>query len=126
MLTAGLWAVKLVRRRARYLTSDPRRLAGAVRLDLVDYLVDQGVPIAASATPSELSTELERNVGVSGQRLADALSEARYAPEAQATDAAGRARHELRAVRRGLRRRIGTVARLRGLLSLRSFGLGSA
>jgi transglutaminase-like putative cysteine protease len=126
VLTTGLWAVKLVRRRARYLTRDPRRLAGAVRLDLVDYLVDQGVPIAASATPSELSSEMERSVGVSGERLADALSEARYAPEAQATDAAGRARHELRAVRRGLRGRIGTVARLRGLLSLRSFGLGSA
>jgi transglutaminase-like putative cysteine protease len=35
-LTAAMWMLKAVRRRARYLTRDPRRLAGAIRLDLVD------------------------------------------------------------------------------------------
>jgi protein-glutamine gamma-glutamyltransferase len=125
-LTAGLWLFKLIRRHARYLTKDPRRLAGAVRLDLVDYLVDQRVPISSSATPAELARELERGVGVVGDRLADALAAARYGPDAQAENAARHARRELRAVRRGLRRHLGTRTRLRGLISLRSLGLGSA
>jgi transglutaminase-like putative cysteine protease len=123
---AAIWIAKFVRRRLRYATSDPRRVAGAVRLELVDYLTDQGMPVAASATPAELSDELQRNAGVQGERLASALSEARYGPESLAPDAASRARRELRAVRRSLRQRLGTRARLRGLLSLRSLGLGSA
>jgi transglutaminase-like putative cysteine protease len=126
LLTSALWAAKTARRRARYLTSDPRRLAGAVRLDLAEYLADQGMPVPVSATPRELSATLERNAGVKGERLASALSTARYAPEADAADAAAAARHELRAVRRSLRRRLGTTARLRGLVSLRSFGIGPA
>ena len=126
VLTAGLWLLKLVRRHARYLTKDPRRLAGAVRLDLVDYLVDQRVRISSSATPAELARELQRGVGVEGERLADALAAARYGPSDQAEAAARQARRELRAVRRRLRRHLGTGTRLRGLVSLRSFGLGPA
>jgi transglutaminase-like putative cysteine protease len=125
-LTAGLWLLKLVRRHLRYLTRDPRRLAGAARLDLVDYLVDQRLPVSSSVTPAELSRQLEREVGIPGHRLAEALAAARYGPAVGADDAAQRARRELRAVRRRLRRRLGTGARLRGLLSLRSLGLGSA
>ena len=125
-LTAGLWLLKLVRRRLRYLTHDPRRLAGAVRLDLVDYLVDQRVRVSSSATPAELGRELERGIGVEGDRLASALAAARYGPEGEAEAAAKRARRELREVRRRLRRRLSTRARLRGLLSLRSLGFGSA
>ncbi|MFL5929843.1 MAG: transglutaminaseTgpA domain-containing protein [Gaiellaceae bacterium] len=126
LLTGALWGVKTARRRARYMTRDPRRVAGAVRLDLADYLADQGMPLPASATPRELSSALERNAGVKGERLASALSTARYAPDATAADAAAQARTELRAVRRALRRRLGATARLRGLLSLRSFGIGPA
>jgi transglutaminase-like putative cysteine protease len=125
-LTAGVWLLKLVRRHLRYLTRDPRRLAGAVRLDLVDYLVDQRVRVSSSATPADLGRELEQGVGVAGDRLADALAAARYGPEAEAETAVRRARRELREVRRALRRRLGTRARLRGLISLRSLGLGSA
>ena len=125
VLTVGLWLLKLVRRHLRYLTNDPRRLAGAVRLDLVDYLVDQGVRISSSATPAELARELERRVGIAGDRLAEALAAARYGPEDQAQAAARHARRELRAVRRRLRRHLGTGTRLRGLVSLRSLGLGS-
>jgi transglutaminase-like putative cysteine protease len=124
--TAAVWLLKLVRRHLRYLTRDPRRLAGAVRLDLVDYLVDQRVRVSSSATPAELGRELQRGVGVTGERLADALAAARYGPDAEAEAAAQHARRELRAVRRRLRRRLGGWARLRGLLSLRSLGLGSA
>jgi transglutaminase-like putative cysteine protease len=125
-LTGGLWVVKLGRRSLRYLTHDPRQLAGAVRLDLVDYLLDQRVPVSASATPAELGTQLEQKIGVVGDRLALALAEARYGPGEEAPAAAEYARRELRAVRRRMRRRLGTWARLRGLLSLRSLGFGSA
>ena len=125
-ITAGLWTLKTVRRRARYLTRDPRRVAGAVRLELVDFLVDQRLPVSASATPAEVGEEVERSVGVAGNRLAEALAEARYGPEEHAETAAARARKELRVVRRAMRRRLGTGDRIRGLLSLRSLGLGSA
>src|SRR4029453_9595908 len=37
-LTAALWLVKFARRRLRYLTDDPRRLAGAVRLQPRDFV----------------------------------------------------------------------------------------
>ncbi|MGH2996683.1 MAG: hypothetical protein ACRDM9_10250, partial [Gaiellaceae bacterium] len=125
-LTTGLWLLKLVRRRLRYLTRDPRRLAGAVRLDLVDFLVDQRVAVSSSATPAELSLKLEHEVGVGAVRLAEALASARYGPDPQAAAAAQRARRELRRVRRRLRQRLGAWDRLRGLVSLRSLGLGSA
>jgi protein-glutamine gamma-glutamyltransferase len=124
-LTSGLWLVKLLRRRARYLTRNPRRLAGAVRLDLVDFLVDQRLPISTSATPAEVGRELERSIDIRGDRLAEELAKARYGPEAGAAEAAGRASRELRVVRRRLRRRLGHGERLRGLVSLRSLGLGS-
>jgi transglutaminase-like putative cysteine protease len=124
-VTTALWLLKSLRRGARYLTRDPRRLAGAVRLDLVDFLVDQRLPIAASATPAEVGIALERSIGVRGERLADALAEARYGPGAGAQDAVERARKELRTVRRRIRRRLGLRDRFRGLISLRSLGLGS-
>jgi hypothetical protein len=125
-LTTGLWVIKLLRRRVRYLTRDPRRLAGAVRLDLVDFLVDQRLPISQSATPAEVGKELERSIDIRGDRLADELAKARYGPQAGASEAAARARRELRSVRRRIRRRLGLGERLRGLLSLRSLGLGSS
>ena len=124
-LTSGLWLIKLLRRRARYLTRDPRRLAGAIRLDLVDFLVDQQLPISTSATPAEVGRELERSIDIRGDRLAEELAEARYGPASGAAEAAGRARRELRVVRRRVRRRLGLGERLRGLVSLRSLGLGS-
>jgi transglutaminase-like putative cysteine protease len=125
VLTAALWLVKFVRRRLRYLTDDPRRLAGAVRLELVDYLVDQRLPVSASATPDEVGMQLDRSLGIRGDRLAEALAAARYGPDEGSADAAAQARKELRTVRSGLRRRLGARAKLRGLLSLRSLGFGS-
>jgi transglutaminase-like putative cysteine protease len=121
----GLWTLKTVRRRARYLTRDPRRLAGAARLDLVDFLVDQRLPLSASATPAEVGAEVEQTFGVIGDRFADALAEARYGPEAGAERAADRARSELRLLRQAIRGRCSTGERFRGLISLRSLGLGS-
>ena len=124
-VTGALWLLKVVRRQARYFTRDPRRLAGAVRLDLVDFLVDQRLPVSASATPSEVGEEIERSIGIRGDRFAEALAEARYGPEAGAEAAARRARREVRMIRRMLRRHLGIRDRLRGLLSLRSLGLGA-
>jgi protein-glutamine gamma-glutamyltransferase len=125
-LTAGLWTLKVVRRRIRYLTRDPRRLAGAIRLDLVEFLVDQRLAISSSATPAEVGRELERSVDIRGDGLAEELARARYGPEAGAAEAAARAKSELRTIRRRIRRRLGIGERLRGLLSLRSLGLGSS
>jgi protein-glutamine gamma-glutamyltransferase len=123
---ASMWGLKALRRGARYFTRDPRRLAGAVRLELVDYLVDQRIPVSTSATPAEVGEEVDRSLGVTGERLAEALADARYGPEPQASAAARRARNELRVVRRAIRRRLGLGERLRGVLSLRSLGLGAS
>lgn len=124
-LTAVMWTLKTVRRRIRYLTADPRRVAGAVRLDLVDFLADQRVAVSPGATPTEIGGELERSLGVPGHRIAEALAQARYGPEARASAAAASARRELHTVRRAIRARLGIRDRFRGLLSLRSLGLGS-
>ena len=123
---AGLWLAKLVRRRVRYLTSDPRQVAAAVRAELVDYLADQRLRMPASATPAELSEEMRETLRVDADGLAGALGAARFGPSSEAEYAARKARRELRAVLRAVRRRLSTKARLRGLLSLRSFGFRSA
>lgn len=111
---------KLVRRRLRYLTRDPRRLAGATRRELVDFLADQGLEIRSSATPGDLHELLHGELGADGRPFAAAFAEARYGPAAGAAAAAGRARRELRALLRIVRRRLGRPARLRGLVALRS------
>ncbi len=59
--TVAIGLVKLLRRRSRYLTRDPRRIAGATRRELADFLLDQGLSVqaerdargAASARPGE-------------------------------------------------------------------------
>ncbi len=115
-----LAAVKLARRGVRFLTRDPRSLAGAVRRDLVGFMADQGVPVPGSATPAELGRILERQFGVDASRLMETLTIARFGPPDLAGPAAQRSRRELRRVRRALRSRLGVPRRTRGLLSLRS------
>ena len=125
-LLAAFWLVKAGRRRLRYMTGDPRRLAAAVRAELVDYLADQRVGTPTSATPAELSAMVRENLRVNADRLADSLAAARFAPAEDAGVAARDARRELRRVLRSVRRGLSAKARLRGLVSLRSFGLRSA
>jgi transglutaminase-like putative cysteine protease len=125
-IVAALWLVKTGRRRLRYLTDDPRRVAAAVRSELVDFLADQRVAMASSATPAEISSAMWGSLRVDGDRLAAVLGEARYGPAGEAEYAARSARRELRAVLRTVRRRLSIKRRFRGLLSLRSFGLRSA
>ena len=117
---AALGVVKLVRRRLRYLTRDPRRLAGAARHELVDFLADQGIAVGASATPDELHELVRSELGADGRAFAGALAEARFGPPDGSAAAAASSRRELRHLLRQLRRQLGRPARLRGLLALRS------
>ena len=121
-LAAGgaIGAAKVIRRRLRYLTRDPRRLAGAARRELADFLVDQGVDVRPSATPDELRLLVREELGADGRQFAAALAEARFGPPETSAAAAARAHKELRALLRVIRRGLGRTARLRGLVALRS------
>jgi transglutaminase-like putative cysteine protease len=111
---------KLVRRGVRFLTRDPRGIAAACRRDLAGFMADQGVPVPASATPSELGGLVQQQFGVDSRSLVDALTVARFGPPEGAAAAAAGARRELRRVRRMLRARLSLPRRTRGLLSIRS------
>jgi hypothetical protein len=117
---AGVALAKLVRRRVRYLTRDPRRIASAARHELADFLADQGIAVRASATPEELRELVRLELGRDARPFADALAEARFGPPELSSAAAARARRELRTLIRSLRSGLGRTARLRGLLALRS------
>jgi hypothetical protein len=123
VLAVGGTAIALVKfalRRARYFTRDARRLAAACRLELVDFLTDQGVDVQRSATPREVGAELHRVLAVDAGRFVEALAGARYAPPGMAAVAARRARRELRALKRQIRGALGVPRRVRGVVSLRS------
>jgi transglutaminase-like putative cysteine protease len=118
-------ATKIVLRRVRYLTRDPRRLAAACRRDLADYLLDQRIDAARSATLHELGALVREELAIDPDAFVAAATAARFGPPSGAASAAPRARRELRALRRNLRMRISTRDRVRGLFSVRSFGLGA-
>ncbi|HET7857104.1 MAG TPA: transglutaminase domain-containing protein [Gaiellaceae bacterium] len=113
-------AGKLARRRSRYLTRDPRRLATACRRELVELLADQRIDVPPAATLGELRSLVRDETGVELRRLVSALGLARFGPAAGAPAAARAARAELRAARRSLRRAFSAGARVRGTFSLRS------
>ena len=111
---------------ARGSQRDPRELASACRKDVVGYLADQGIEISPSATLPEIGDTLSS--ATTRQRRA-----ARPRPHARplrASSVAPRAsaglRRELREVRRGLRRRLGVISRVKGAASLRSLASRSA
>ena len=120
---AALLVIKAVRRSVRFAARDPRALAGACRRDVAGYLADQGVDVPPSATMPELGAMLQRFYSIDATSFVRDLTVARFGPPAQAREALGRARRELREIRRGLRRRLGVVSRVRGALSLRSLSL---
>lgn len=117
---AAVALAKLVVRRLRYATRDPRLLAAAARRELAGFLADQGLEVPASATADELRALLEAELRVDARALATALSAARFGPPGQAVEAAQRARRELRSVLAALRRRLTRGERLRGFVALRS------
>ncbi len=119
---AAIVLLKALRRGRRYLTRDPRRIAGACRSELADYLVDQRVRLPAGATLEDVGAAARAELAVDAAAFVRAAAAARYGPPAQSGRAARSARRELRRLRRALRRRLAIRDRIRGLLSLRSLG----
>jgi len=115
-------ATKLVARRVRYLTHDPRRIAAACRQELADFLVDQRIEGARSATLHELGELVRHELTVEPDAFVAAATAARFGPPAGATAAAREARRELRRLRARIRERLSLRERARGVLSLRSLG----
>jgi transglutaminase-like putative cysteine protease len=128
LLAAGVAAVivllKLVRRKARYVTRDPRRIASACVRELAEFLHDQRVASSRSATLHELGETVRERFGVEADAFTRAAAVARYGPRSDAPEAARRARVELRELKRKLRRGLFVLDRARGLVSVRSLGLG--
>jgi transglutaminase-like putative cysteine protease len=122
-LVAAISLAKLVVRRSRYLTRDPRRLAAASRKELRDVLLDQLVDVPPSATLAELAALAEAELGVSAAAFGLHGTAARFAPPGYAGEAARELRRAMRQLRRDMRRELTRFDRLRGLLSLRSLGL---
>jgi transglutaminase-like putative cysteine protease len=118
-----LTLAKLAHRGLRFATRDPRRLASACRKELRDFLLDQGLEVPPSATLRELAQLVEKEYRVEARAFGLHATAARFGPRRSAGEAARAMRHDLRAVRRGLRRELTRSERLRGLLSLRSLGL---
>jgi hypothetical protein len=116
-LVAGL---KAARRRLRYLGKDPRGVAAACRRDLVAFLADRRIPVDETTTLEELSEVLRRRFHVDAGAFVAAAERARFGPPDGAADAAGRARRELRALEREIRRQQSRTSQARGALSLRS------
>ncbi len=119
---AAIVVTKLVVRRLRYVTRDPRRVAAACRRELADYLVDQRIDAARSATLHELGGLVRRELAVDPDQFVAAATAARFGRPDGAGRAAGIARRELRALVRRVRGRLTARERVRGLLSLRSLG----
>lgn len=119
----GVSLFKVVLRRARFLTRDPRRLAGACRRELADFLTDQRLSVPESATLAELGEIVRHEIGLNAEAFVAAVEAARYGPPEQAPSSARQARRELRRLRREIRRRLSAWDRARGVVSLRSLGL---
>jgi transglutaminase-like putative cysteine protease len=126
LLAAGLASAivlaKVARRRLRYATRDPRRIAVACGRELADFLADQRVTTPPGATLNELAETVGSELAVDARPFADAAAAARFGRPEAAPEAARRARVELRALKRRLRTRIFLLDRIRGLFSLRSLG----
>jgi hypothetical protein len=109
---------RFVRRAAR----EPRRIAGACRLELTAFLVDQRIEAPRSATLRELGELVRGEFGAEPGPFVAAATAARFGPLEDAPAAARSARRELRRFLDDARRSLTRRERLRGLLSLRSLG----
>ena len=112
-------AAKSIRRRARFLTRDPRELAAACRRDLVGFVADQGLDPPVSSTLSELGDLVKRSYYVDPDSFVRAVTQARYG-RPDGGRAARRARSELRRLRRRMSGELSFGRRVRGAISLRS------
>jgi hypothetical protein len=123
-VAVAIVVVKHARRRLRYVTRDPRRVAAACARELAEYLHDQRMSSTRASTFHELSRTIAEQLGVDASEFARAATNARYGRLDQAQEAAGNARRELRELKRKLRRSLVPLDRARGLVSVRSLGLG--
>src|SRR5439155_23959824 len=110
--------LKQGRRRLRYLTRDPRRVATACARDLAEYMHDQRIPMPRASTPREAGRAVAVQFGVDAGAFTDAVTAGRYGPLEGAAEAATAARVELRSLKRRLRRGLARRERLRGPLSV--------
>ena len=119
-----LWVVviggwKTLRRRARYLTRDPRRVATVSRQELEAFLRDQGVAVAAGATLEELRRVVGVELGLDMRAFTTAVARGRFGPPAEA----GRdpfATPGAEGAAAAIRFELSGWARFRGLVSSRS------
>ena len=118
MLVVGVG--KAVRRRLRYLSRDPRRVATASRQELEGFLRDQGVAVGANTTLASLQRAVRLELGVESGAFASAVARARYGPPGSVEQGARTARAELRKLLAAARRDLSIWARFRGFVSLRS------
>ena len=89
----GIVVAKFAVRRARYLTRDPRRIAAACRQELADYLVDQHIDAARSATLHELGALVRHELAVEPDGFVAAATAARFGrPAGRERGAGGSAR----------------------------------
>lgn len=118
----GIALTKLAVRRVRYLSRDPRRVAAACRQELADFLLDQRIDAARSATLHELGALVREELAVDPAAFVASATAARFGPPAGSRLAAHDARRDLRALMRVIRARLSVRERVRGLVSLRSLG----
>jgi protein-glutamine gamma-glutamyltransferase len=116
-------SLKIVRRRMRFASRDPRALAAACRRDLVGFLADQGIDLPESATLADLGRVLEHDYAIETLAFVRTATVARFGPPGEAESAVRRARRELRRIQRQLSGQLGFVSRVRGLVSLRSLAV---
>jgi len=121
---AAILVAKMARRKLRYVTRDPRRIAAACAHELADFLADQRLPVRRGATYGELRDAVSEHLAVDARSFTDALDAARFGPPGGAGAAARRAKSELADLKRRLRRQVFLLDRARGAVSLRSLGLG--
>jgi transglutaminase-like putative cysteine protease len=114
---------KAARRRLRYVTGDPRRIASACRREIAEVIADQRIAVPAGATTAELAAAIREALGIDPRGFVAETASARYGPPEGAGAAAGRARREVRGLRRAIRSSLTFRERLRGVLSLRSLRL---
>ena len=128
LLASGVLALivllKQGRRQLRYLTRNPRRLASACTRELAEFLHDQRVPASRAETLQEISDAIAERFSVDAGEFARVTTIARFGPPTDAGEAARRARIELHDLKRRLRRGLFVLDRARGLVSVRSLGLG--
>ena len=121
-IVAAIAGLKLVRRRLRYLTRDPRRIAAACARELSEFLLDQRFSLRRGASFGELENAISERLAVDAAAFTQAADAARFGPPAAARASAAQAKNELRELKRRLRTQLFVLDRARGLVSLRSFG----